>query len=212
MARARTLGYLGDGPLEVQIAHSLGFARAAEEVIGGQPERFLDLGSGGGVPALVLAERWSEAGAVLLDSSLGRTGFLSREVEALGWPSRVRVVRARAEEAGRDGAVRGCQQLVTTRSFGPPAVVAECAAPFLEVGGILVVSEPPGTAALAPGGQTGRVGDPARWPAGPLMELGLEPLVFLRAEFGFQVLRQHRPCPDRYPRRPGIPAKRPLYR
>ena len=50
---------------------------------------------------------------------------------------------------------------MTARSFGPPAATAECAAPLLAVGGLLVVSEPPD--------------GPDRWPADALAALGLEP-------------------------------------
>ena len=42
-------------------------------------------------------------------------------------------------------------------------------------------------------------------------ELGLTPELSLREAFGFAVLRQTSACPDRYPRRTGIPAKRPLF-
>jgi len=45
-----------------------------------------------------------------------------------------------------------------------------------------------------------------------LAALGLEPLAALRPRFGYQVLRQVEPCPERFPRRAGMAAKRPLYR
>jgi 16S rRNA (guanine527-N7)-methyltransferase len=108
-------------------------------------------------------------------------------------------VHGRAEVLGRDGAHRGRYRLVTARGFGPPAATTECAAPLLEVGGRLIVSEPPGTAG-------------ERWPAGPLAQLGLTlaRVVATRAA-GFAVLEQVAPCPAEYPRRAGIPVKRPLF-
>jgi hypothetical protein len=60
------------------------------------------------------------------------------------------------------------------------------------------VAEPPG-------------GAPGRWPVGPLERLGLVPDQHQNAPVALQRLRQAYPCPARYPRRPGIPAKRPLY-
>ena len=51
--------------------------------------------------------------------------------------------RPAAEAAGHDPLLRGQFDLVTARSFGRPAVTAECAAPFLRREGLLVVSEPP---------------------------------------------------------------------
>jgi len=59
-------------------------------------------------------------------------------------------------------------------------------------------------------GQPARVST-SRWPVEGLAPLGLVPEIELRDGFGFAVLRQRTLCPDRYPRRVGIPAKRPLF-
>ncbi|MGH7735771.1 MAG: hypothetical protein ACREOE_19270, partial [Gemmatimonadales bacterium] len=50
-----------------------------------------------------------------------------------------------------------------------------------------------------------------RWPVDQLREFGLELVGFVRAPSGYQVLRLASPCPDRFPRRDGIPQKRPWY-
>jgi 16S rRNA (guanine527-N7)-methyltransferase len=105
------------------------------------------------------------------------------------------VVEGRAEVVGR-GDLRGSAAAVLARGFATPAVTAECAAPLLEVGGVLVVSEPPD--------------EVDRWPTGALAELGLTPR-YRTTSPAMQVLEQVRTCPDRYPRRTGIPAKRPLF-
>jgi 16S rRNA (guanine527-N7)-methyltransferase len=193
------------------VAHALGFAAAAE-AFGGGADGFLDLGSGGGLPGLVLAARWGESPGWLLDSNQRRAEALGRAVEELGWAERIQVLCRRAEEAGRHPSLRGTQALVVARSFGPPAVVAECAAPLLRPGGLLVVSEPPppGPEASSPTRADAKA-EPGRWPAAPLADFGLEPVGEWRGEFGYQVLSQVRACPDRYPRRPGIPAKRPHF-
>ena len=203
---ARAAGFLGEGPVDSHIDHALGFAAVAEAEAGTVevPDRWLDLGSGGGVPGLVLAHRWFRRPAVLLDSNERRVRFLVGAVSTLGWADRVTVVEARAEEAGRDDGWRGGFSLVVARAFGPPAVTAECGAPFLSIGGRLIVSEPPESA-------HGDIGE-VRWPAGPLAELGLEDLGYRWAGYGYRVLRRSGPCPTRFPRRVGVPAKRPLYR
>jgi 16S rRNA (guanine527-N7)-methyltransferase len=194
LAEARELGFLGPGPIEPQVRHALGFA----EAVGEAPSALLDLGSGGGLPGLVLLAKWPSTEGVLLDSNERRTDFLGRVVTDLGWGGRVRVVRARAEDAGRDRTLRGQLPLIVSRGFGPPPVVAECAAPLLVVGGRLAVSEPPE--------------DAARWPAEPLARLGLVFEATVTAEHGrFTVLRQASACPEAYPRRIGIPGKRPLW-
>ncbi len=162
----------------------------------------VDLGSGAGVPALALAQRWQAARLLLVESQHRKVVFLGRAVRALQLTSRVTVLAERAELAGRSAAWRGKFDLATARGFGPPGVVAECAAPFLAVGGRLVVSEPP--AADAP------VAD-QRWPAEGLIRLGLGPPEPTGSIYRFVLVVQEQPCPERYPRRVGVPAKRPLF-
>lgn len=196
LEEARTLGFLGPGPVEGHIEHAKGFLQAVGSEM---PHRVIDLGSGAGLPGLVLALAWPGVPIVLLDSSERRTSFLAQAVRDLGVSSHVVVARARAEEAGRDPDWRARADLVVARSFGVPAVTAECAAPLLEVGGRLIVSEPP-----EEGG--------SRWPAAGLEPLGLRPTGrFEQAFCRFQVLRQQSLCPEEFPRRVGIPEKRPLF-
>lgn len=183
--------------------HSHGFAEAWRATAHGRlPADVLDLGSGGGIPGLVLARWWPATRFLLLDGSVRRTAWLTEAVRQLGLdrpgvPSRVRVLAARAEDAAR-GPERGRFDLVTARGFGPPAVTAECGAPFLRPGGRLLVAEPP-----EPG--------PGRWPVSGLAQLGLGLGPRLQSPAAIQVLTQQERTADRYPRRVGIPGKRPLW-
>ena len=196
LSRGRDLGFLGPGPIEAQLRHSLAYLPLIDGA-----STAVDLGSGGGLPGLVLAllggsdRHWR-----LVDANQRRCAFLREAVEELGLGTRVEVVQDRAEDVGRRADVRGQTDVVVARSFGPPAVVAECAAPLLTVGGLLVVSEPPD-----------RTID-ERWPARDLDILGLSAATPHRGPGAhLAVLTQVRPCPDRYPRRVGVPAKRPLF-
>jgi 16S rRNA (guanine527-N7)-methyltransferase len=219
---ARAQDLLGAMALPEQVDHALGFARAFEGLASSQtlddhadghpgPRRWLDLGSGGGLPGLVLAQYWPDSQAVLLDAAERRTAFLATAVERLSWQRHVSVVRARAEEAGARPELRGSFDVVWARSFGSPPVTAECAAPFLRVGGLLVVSEPPAPEQTDAQAQVeAQMSD--RWPREGLAQLGQEPLVTLRSKFGYQVILQAAACPERFPRRLGVAAKRPLYR
>lgn len=146
-----------------------------------------------------MAARWPHTTWLLVESAARRCAVLDEAVRRLELADRVAVRQARAEEAGRDPSLRGAYDLVVARSFGAPAVTAECAAPFLRVGGRLLVSEPPAPAAH-------------RWPVEGLAALGMapeRPVAAGRAHA--QILVQQERCPERFPRRTGIPTKRPLF-
>jgi 16S rRNA (guanine527-N7)-methyltransferase len=208
LTEAREAGFLGPGPLERQLRHAEGFVTVGRRLASGSPAspHLLDLGSGGGLPGLVVAERWPEAEVVLLDANSRRTAFLRHAVDRLALSSRVTVLQERAEVCGHQEGLRGAFDGVLARSFGRPAVVAECGAPLLRIDGWLVVSEPP---PAAPG--TDDPDELSRWPAGPLRQLGLEAVGLVHEGFDYRTLRQRDPCPDRFPRRNGVPAKRPLF-
>jgi 16S rRNA (guanine527-N7)-methyltransferase len=188
---------LGPGPVRPHLEHTDGFAEA---IGANRAGLHIDLGSGGGLPGLVLAVAWPATQWLLVDANRRSCDFLSAATNALGLADRVKVVQARAEELGRDPDLRGTARIVTARGFGRPAVIAECAAPFLVSGGRLVVSEPPTDA----GG---------RWPEQGLALFGLRMERVLRSASGhnFVVIEQVRLAPERFPRRTGQPKRRPLF-
>lgn len=193
LAAGQKKGFLGRGPVEPHLERALDLSPA----IAGSPSRALDLGTGGGVPGLALALAFPETAWSLLEGSTTRSSFLAWAVDLLGLADRVSVVAERAETAGR-GMLRATMDLVVARSFASPPVTAECGAPFLRPGGQLIVAEPPG-------------GQPARWIPAGLALLGLRLGQTQTEPTAVQVLVQTTPCPDQYPRRTGIPAKRPLF-
>ncbi len=192
---AQDLGLIGPGPPAAHLDHT----RAWADALGDPPDSFLDLGSGGGVPGLALMLEWPDARATLLDSRHRSVEWITDAVTRLGWGDRVTAICERAETAGRDPHLREAFPLVVARGFGAPAVTAECGSPFVLVGGRLSVSEPPG-------------GDTTRWPSDPLATLGLR-LVETRVvgEASFVVLEKVAAVDDRWPRRVGKPAHRPLW-
>ncbi|MGH9293910.1 MAG: RsmG family class I SAM-dependent methyltransferase [Acidimicrobiales bacterium] len=206
---AQRLGYLGPSPVESHVEHGLSTAVVLAEALrlgfeesadGAPLARVLDLGSGGGVPGLVLATVGLSVEVTLLEASSVRAEYLRSAVARLAQGHRTCVIADRAEVAGHKSEFRERFDAVVARSFGRPAVTAECGGPFVRLGGILVVSEPP-DAGVEP-----------RWPASDLAVLGLLPEARPTGPFArFQLLRKVGACEPRYPRRTGIPAKRPLF-
>lgn len=196
---AQRRGLLGAAPLAQHLAHAAAFVDAAG-ASRFDNARVVDLGSGAGVPGLVIASRCATARVTLLDGRSQRSAWLQHCVERLGWTERVDVLAARAEDAGRFADRRETYDVAVARGFGPPAVTAECAAPLLRTGGILVVSEPPHA-----------TNQPSRWPAEGCGRLGLVLESVVEIPWSFAILHKVGTCPDAYPRRVGIPAKRPLF-
>ena len=162
LERAWGHGALGPGPVAAHLAHARGFGVVAQEVVGGVPARAVDLGTGGGVPGLVLAVDWPECHWLFVDASGRRTADLSLAVQELGLVSRVVVRTARAEDLAHEPDLREGADLVTARSFAAPAITAEIATGLVVPGGWVIVSEPPGS-------------DPDRWPEAALAGFGFGP-------------------------------------
>jgi len=141
--------------------HAMGFAAfsaSPRQVFVGH---VVDIGSGAGLPALILADAFEQTTWTLIERRQGRTELLTRAVHRLHMHDRVTVVAADAAVAGR-GEYRGSADWVTARSFGPPGDTAECGSPFLRPGGSLLVSEPFGE------------DSEHRWPRAGLERVGLE--------------------------------------
>src|ERR1700689_601790 len=102
LREARALGFLGPGPLDPQIQHAQGFAAIARRLCGHGAGRLVDLGSGAGLPGLVVAKDWPEVTVALLEANGRRAAFLRRAVERLGLETRVSVLEERAELCGRE--------------------------------------------------------------------------------------------------------------
>ncbi len=194
---AQGQGLVGAGPLEGHVDHARGFA----EVLEAEPAGMLvDLGSGAGLPGLVLAAGWPRSRWILLDGRARSAAFLRQAVSQLGLGDRVSVVEGRAELVAHDPMYRASAEVVVARSVAVPAAVAECAAGLLVPGGLLVVSEPPASKAF-------------RWDSSGLARLGMGParLVETAGKLHFSLIDQQLPCPPGYPRRTGVPGQRPLF-
>ena len=198
LEESRARGFLGPAPIETQIEHAEGFARVWESLRTSPPASYLDLGSGGGLPGLVLLDLWNGP-TTFVDSMIKRSNFLEDVLSWFDAPGNGEVVNGRAEVLSREPQLEARFSLVSARSFGPPAVTAECATRFLEINGLLIVSEPPDDDVMG------------RWNPAALGQLGLRSEGRVREGAAFQVIRKIRATPEKYPRVIGIPGKNPLF-
>jgi 16S rRNA (guanine527-N7)-methyltransferase len=165
----------------------------------------VDVGSGAGLPALVLALALPALQVVGVESQRKKCDFMERVAVMLSLGN-VEVRWARAEDYGRREG-REIHDVAVSRAVAVLPVVAELSLPLVAVGGSMVAMK-------------GAISDQERIQAD--MALGilgsetlevvrLHPFVDAENRFAY-VARKTRATPERYPRRPGIPGKRPLGR
>jgi len=154
LAAIATRGAIGERSLPVAIAHADQFAAAVPAAA----RRLADLGSGGGLPGLVVAVRCPWLQVTLVERRTRRADLLRRAVRSLGLTARVVVVGADVQELATTAA--HSFDVVTARSFAAPPITLRWAGELLVSGGILVVSEPP-------------TDEQDRWPAAALLAAGL---------------------------------------
>ena len=117
--------------------HAMGFVRFSDDAEADFRGHVVDIGSGAGLPALVLADAFPQTTWSLIERRRGRTELLTRAVHRLGLDNRVEVIAADVAVAAH-GPLRAQADWVTARSFGPPGDTAECGSAFLRPGGSLL--------------------------------------------------------------------------
>ena len=199
LKKAQELNFLGNPPIDDHIRNANGFFQAIQNFSNGTTEgRIYDLGSGGGVPALILIQKLEKWSFVLIERKEKRANFLLEAINMLNVEARVEVICDEVENVARVQKYESSADFITARAFGPPAVTAENACRLLKKDGFLVVSEPPE--------------ETSRWTHEKLSLTGLTPVKYLRFQDStFQVLQLVNTPKDNLPRKPGTPRKRPLW-
>jgi 16S rRNA (guanine527-N7)-methyltransferase len=178
------------------------WAKHVEEVLAlldavplGEPARVVDVGAGGGVPGIPLAILRPDLHVWLVESDLRKAGFLTHAAGTLSLDN-VTVLAERAEDVGRRAGLRESFDAAVSRALAPPPVMCELSLPLVCVGGVVaaLVTDAPRAAQacahaadLCGGGAPRGVGD------------------------GVLLVEKQRRTPDEYPRRAGVPLRRPLW-
>ena len=189
---------------EVYLKHFYdSIAPILQGLIENQPIRLLDIGAGAGFPSLPMKILFPELDVTIIDSLNKRINFLHLLAEELGF-SGVHFYHGRAEDFAQDKAFRAQFDLVTARAVARMQVLSELTIPYLKVGGRLLALK----ASNAP--------EELEEAKNALN------LLFSKVEDNLQyelpngdpryitVVEKKKETPNKYPRKAGMPNKRPL--
>ena len=189
---------------EVYLKHFYdSIAPILQGLIENQPIRLLDIGAGAGFPSLPMKILFPELDVTIIDSLNKRINFLHLLAEELGL-SGVHFYHGRAEDFAQDKAFRAQFDIVTARAVARMQVLSELTIPYLKVGGRLLALK----ASNAP----------------EELEEAKNALniLFSKVEDNLQyelpngdpryitVVEKKKETPNKYPRKAGMPNKRPL--
>lgn len=170
----------------------------------GEVETVVDIGGGAGFPSIPLKICFPHLKMTIIDSLNKRIGFLQHVANELGL-EHVYPVHGRAEDRGQEPAYRESFQLVVARAVARMNLLSEFCLPFAQVGGhfialkgaeITLELNEAKKAIKTLGGKTRKVENLQ------LMEDA--------GERNIVIIEKVEATPKSYPRKAGIPAKKPL--
>ena len=164
--------------------------------------RLIDVGTGAGFPGLALAIARPDFTVTLLEAQGKRCQFLNAVCEALRLQN-VTVIQERAEVLGRAENHRECYDRAIARAVAPLNVLCEYLLPFVRVGGYALCWKGPGVA------EEMQDGSAAAEKLGGVLEAPVS-LSWKGENHLLSPIRKTALTLPQYPRKNGIPAKRPL--
>ena len=189
---------------EVQVKHFLD-ALTLTMVLSDAPSKVADIGTGAGLPGIALKIAYPNIELTLIDSTQKKALFLDHIVATLELDG-VSVVTGRAEELAHDAQYREHFDAVLARGVAKLASLAELTLPFCAVGGAFIAMKnwPPDTEVDEAERSLNVLGGRLR----QTVRIGLGGL----EDRSLVVIDKVKPTPEKYPRRSGVPQKRPLLR
>lgn len=193
-------------PEQIVIRHYIDSMSVSLALPGGIDFRgsVVDVGSGGGFPGLPLALAFSGVQMTIIESIGKKTRFLEHMVEILQIGKNVELYSERAEALAHRPHLRENFDVAVVRAVGKLATICELCLPFCRLGGRMIAQkkddcwpeiEKARKALELLGGSIVEVKTPS------LDELPGIALV---------VIQKHSPTPNQFPRRSGLPSKRPI--
>jgi len=189
---------------EVQLKH---FLDSLTVTLAHQPTKgdsVIDVGTGAGMPGIPLKIVFPDIKLVLLEATAKKVSFLHHITQTLGLGD-VEIIVGRAEEIAHVPHYREQFEIVLSRAVAPLPTLVELALPFCAVGGSFIAPK------------KGEVDDEVRRAEGAISKLGGRLRELKRVELEefsderyLVIIDKVAPTPEQYPRRPGVPGKRPL--
>lgn len=192
---------------ELEVRHLLDSLTVAPHLPEATPDAtptVIDVGSGGGMPGIPLAIVRPDLEFTLLDSVGKKAAFLEQAIATLRLPN-VAVVNSRAELAAQTWEYRQRFTVAVSRAVADLPVLIELTVPFLRLLGRSILMKKGDTAE-----EIARSRRALRSMGGDIVEVAPSPLPDLLPEHHLVIVEKTRPTNAQYPRRPGIPERRPL--
>ena len=162
-----------------------------------------DIGTGAGFPGLIMAMAKPDCYFTLIESDFKKSDFLQRVTEELSLDN-VEIKKVRAEEIGRDRKYREKLDFCTSRAVTATNVLLEYAMPLLKIGGRLYLWKGKNYQQ-----ELEQASNALRAFSAELKDVIHYNLLEERDRV-LLVIEKLGPTPEKYPRRTGVPAKRPL--
>ena len=167
----------------------------------GDAHKVVDVGSGGGLPGLPLKIARPDLSVTLVEADQDKAAFLVRACAVLGLHD-VEVVARRAEEVGQDPLYREAFDVAVARALAPMPVLAELCLALVKVGGRLLAQKTDSEDVIGAGRAIETMGG--------LLKVVVAARSAARGAGTVVIVDKMRSTPPAYPRRPGVPGRRPL--
>lgn len=169
----------------------------------GQVFNIIDVGSGAGFPGLPLKILYAEASLVLLEATAKKTSFLRHIISMLHLEN-VEVVTGRAEEMAHLPVYREQFSLAVSRALAPMPTMSELALPFCRIGGKFVAYKKGDIQE-----ELAEAGNAIALLGGDMKQVRKVSLEEMEDRY-LIVVDKVAPTPEKFPRRTGVPKRRPL--